>query len=307
MRALLAWTSWWLVMGGCFGFALWWAGGETPSPSLVLGMTVANTFLLVAAEQLLPRKPEANLLRDRQTLNDVAHGVVFQFAGRPLAQGLVVVALAGAAQHASVASVWPREWPLLAQVASAILLWSLLGYGYHRAQHAFDALWWFHAVHHDTRQMHLFKSGRAHVGEEFLEYLFIPAPFILLGIGPEVMTWVALWNVFQGNLAHSNLDQRFPASFHYWLPTVQNHYIHHAEPRHLQDSNFGSFPIWDRLFGSYRHPDANPVKRVGLAGDPVPADFLGQLAYPFRSLLAAPLPQSSRSDRWERRARATPR
>lgn len=285
MRQRLAYASWWLVMGACFGAAYGIAGGGTPSAALVLGMTAANTFLLVAAEQLLPRRADANLLHDRQTVNDVAHGVVFQFAGRPLAQGLVVIALAGAAQHGGVAAIWPREWPLLPQIALATLAWSFFGYWYHRAQHGFDALWWFHAVHHDTRQMHLLKSGRAHVGEEFLEYLLVPAPFILLGIGPEVMTWVALWNVFQGNLAHANLDQRFPASFHYWLPTVQNHYLHHAEERRLQDSNFGSFPIWDRLFGTYNHPDSNPVSRVGIAGDPVPSGFLGQLAYPFRALV----------------------
>ncbi len=298
MRAVLAYASWWCVLAVCFGATGWLAGGGIPSPSVVLTMTIANTLLLVVAEQLLPRRGDANMLRDPQTVNDVAHGVVFQFAGRPAAHALAVTAVAWlSAQGLGLSAAWPHQWPLLVQIGAAALLWSLFGYLYHRSLHSFDALWWFHAIHHDTRQMHLLKSGRQHVGEEFLEFLIVPTPFLLLGVGPEVMTWVVLWAVFQGNLAHSNLDQRFPHWLHYWIPTVQNHYVHHAEVRRLQDSNFGAFPIWDILFGTYNHPDHNPVARVGIEGDPVPNGFLGQMAYPFRSLWetrAAPLPAPPR-------------
>ncbi len=94
-----------------------------------------------------------------------------------------------------------------------------------------------------------------------------------------------LFLVFEGNLAHSNLDQRFPFRFHYAVPTVQNHYLHHGEPRRLQDSNYASLPLWDVIFGTYNHPERNPVPATGLAGDPVPPGFLAQVAYPFRELL----------------------
>jgi sterol desaturase/sphingolipid hydroxylase (fatty acid hydroxylase superfamily) len=148
--------------------------------------------------------------------------------------------------------------------------------------------------------MHLLKSARLHVGEEFLQFLVVPVPFLILGVGPEVMAWVALWNVYDGNLVHSNLAQRFPSFLHWFWPTAQNHYLHHAVERHLQDSNYASMPIIDVLFGTYRHPDRHPVTATGLAGNPVPRGFLGQLLYPFGALLR---PAAARAE-WEAAARA---
>lgn len=147
-------------------------------------------------------------------------------------------------------------------------------------------MWWFHAIHHDVEDMHLLKSGRIHVAEETLKYLLVPLPFLVLGVPAPVLVWLALWVIFEGNLAHSNLDQRFPSVLHYVVPTVQLHYIHHAAPRELQDSNYGGVtPLWDLLFGTYRHPDRHPVPRLGIEGDLVPPSFLGQLVYPLRELI----------------------
>lgn len=286
MRKLLAATSWWIAMGVSVVATVLLAHGRAPSAALVGAMTIANTAGIAVVEQLLPRRRIFNLLRDRQSWNDMLHGVLFQFGGRPLAQGIAATAVVWASRRTGAApALWPAQAPLWVQLALAMGLWSFCSYWFHRALHTFGALWGFHAIHHDTRQMHLLKSGRIHVGEEFLQYLLVPLPFLLLGVGPPAVSWVALWNVFEGNLQHSNLDQRFPPLLHYLLPTPQNHWVHHAELRRLQDSNYGDFPIWDLLFRTYRHPDRNPVTSLGLEGDPVPAGFLGQVLHPFRELM----------------------
>ncbi|MFQ5350837.1 MAG: hypothetical protein ACE5EG_10380, partial [Thermoanaerobaculia bacterium] len=142
MRKRLAYSSWWVVMAGFFAVTAWLADGEVPTAGLVFGITVANTFFIVFAEQLLPRVAGVTLFRDRQTVNDIAHGVLFSFAGRPLAggAGLALVAWLGA-DLKQLEILWPRAWPLAGQVALALLAWSFMSYWFHRAFHSWDWLW----------------------------------------------------------------------------------------------------------------------------------------------------------------------
>jgi sterol desaturase/sphingolipid hydroxylase (fatty acid hydroxylase superfamily) len=273
-------------MAGTFAAAAAVAGGAPLGAGAAAAVTVGNTFAVAALERVLPRRPGHDLLRDPQSLRDVGHGVLFSFVGRPVASAAALGTVALLARVVpGVGAPWPRAAPLVAQMALALALWGLGSYAFHRSLHTFTPLWGFHAIHHDTRQMHLLKSGRVHVGEEVLQFLLVPLPLLLLGCPGDVLLWVGLWTVAEGNLAHSNLAQRFLPWMHYAIATVQLHNVHHAEPRAWQDSNYAAItPLFDVLFGTFRHPDRHPVDAMGIAGDPVPREFVGQLLHPFRAL-----------------------
>jgi sterol desaturase/sphingolipid hydroxylase (fatty acid hydroxylase superfamily) len=278
-------------MGLCLGATAWGLAAGFAIPTVVSAVTIGNFILMVGLEQLLPRDGRVNLLRDRQAWNDVGHGVLFTFLGRPLAvsASVFVLSLVAWVRPGEGGLWWPAGAWLPLQVALGLGVWSFGNYWMHRAFHGFDALWWFHAIHHDTPQMHVLKSGRQHVGEVMLNFLLLPVPLLLLGVPAEVLVWIGLWNVFDGNLAHANLDQRFPYWAHYVLPTVQVHYVHHASERTLQDSNFsGPTALWDVLFGTFRHPLRHAVAATGLREAYVPRSFAGQVAFPFRALWRAP-------------------
>jgi sterol desaturase/sphingolipid hydroxylase (fatty acid hydroxylase superfamily) len=287
-RAVLPWLTWWLVMGGTLVGAAWLCGGEPITPRVLGIATLVNSAGIALLEQLLGRVPGTNLLRDRQSWNDMIHGVLMSQVGRPLGTAGAAWLLAGASGLAGGPLPWPSQAPFAVQFALVLLIWSFADYWVHRAQHTFSFLWWFHALHHDTAQMHLLKSGRFHIVDPILTYP-LKAGFLLLFAPPaEAVLWLGVWQVADGNLAHCNLDQRFRSAWHWVLPTVQNHYLHHAAERRLQDSNYsGEFPLWDVVFGTYHHPDRHPVARTGLEGDPIPRDLWGQLAYPFRALRAS--------------------
>ena len=235
-----------------------------------------------------------NLFRDRQSWNDIGHGILLTAVGRPLGANLLVLGLAILAGFASErfagdSSVWPTSWHLVPQVWLALTIYSFLDYWKHRAYHSIDSLWWIHAIHHDTEQMHVMKAGRLHFFEGTIRFLIVSLPLMLLGAPAAVFVWVGLLMNFEGNLNHSNLDQRFPSWFHYLIPTVQVHHIHHARERRLQDSNFaGATPLWDVAFGTFSHPDRNPVNSFGIEGAPVPNNFGLQLLYPIRKWLESP-------------------
>ncbi len=275
-----------LIMGGFVALAFWGLERGYDPAAWGAGLTVLNFFVILGAEQLLPRNPDMNVFRDRQSLNDIGHGLLLATLARPVGGALSVATLgllAGFRQQWGLGTLWPASASLPVQFALALVLWTFSDYWIHRSLHSFDRLWWFHAVHHDTPQMHILKSGRLHFGEEIFNAVLKPVPLLLLGAPPEVMVGVGLWIVFDGNLVHSNIDQRFPSWAHYFVPTVQLHNLHHAQDRRHQDSNYsGSTAVWDVVFGTFSHPDRNPLGPLGIENNPVPPGFVAQLAFPFR-------------------------
>ncbi len=292
MRERLAWLTFPVLMGGFVALAAWGLGRGFDPAQWGMALAVTNFLVIVGVEQLLPRNPAMNVLRDRQSLNDIGHGVLLSALARPAGGAAAIWAMAHVAElrgAASVATLWPAEWPFAAQMVPALLLWTFGDYWVHRAMHTYTPLWWFHAIHHDTPQMHILKSGRLHLGDELINATLKPLPLLALGAPPEILVFVGLWIMFDGNLVHSNVDQRFPSWAHYFVPTVQLHNLHHAQDRTTQDSNYsGSSAIWDVLFGTFSHPDRFPLGPMGIRNSPVPAGFAAQVAFPFKAQLRRP-------------------
>ena len=287
MRTFLSYLTFPLLMGGFVVAAV--VGLERGFDPAEWAATLAtvNFFVILAVEQVLPRNRGMNVFRDWQSVNDMGHGMALAFFVRPAGGALVVCTMATLADlrgAAELATVWPTAWPFALQFFVGWLVWTFSDYWIHRSLHSFDRLWWFHAVHHDTPQMHILKSGRIHFGEEIFNAVVKPVPLLLLGAPAEVVALLGMWIVFDGNLVHSNIDQRFPGWAHYFLPTVQLHNLHHAQDRRYQDSNYsGSSAIWDVAFGTFRHPARCPLGPLGIAESPVPRNFPAQLVFPLRA------------------------
>jgi sterol desaturase/sphingolipid hydroxylase (fatty acid hydroxylase superfamily) len=292
IRDRLAWLTFPVLMGGFVALTAWgFARGYDPAKWGAV-LTISNFFVILGVEQVLPRDRDMSVFRDWQSLNDMGHGILLAVLARPVGGAVSIFVMARLAEvrgAAALASLWPDDLWFPLQLLLGLVFWTFSDYWIHRSLHTFDRLWWFHAVHHDTPQMHILKSGRLHAGEEIFNALLKPVPLLLLGAPPEIMVWLGLWIVYDGNLVHSNIDQRFPSWAHYFVPTVQLHNLHHAQDRRHQDSNYsGSSAVWDVLFGTFSHPDRCPLGPLGIEDSPVPRGFVGQLLFPLRSQLRPP-------------------
>jgi sterol desaturase/sphingolipid hydroxylase (fatty acid hydroxylase superfamily) len=282
-RDLLGWLTYPGLMVGFIALYFWGLKRGFAIETWVIAVTVINFFTMLLLEQVLPRNRAMNYLRDTQSLNDIGHGIM-QAASRPIVQATTILLFAALneARLADYDRLWPGQWGFPAQFVLALLVASLMDYIVHRGFHIFDRMWHFHAIHHDTPQMHIMKSARVHFGEEVINSAVKPLPLIVLGAPTEIIVFLGMWSVFDGNLAHANIHQRFPSWFHYILGTVQLHNLHHAMDRKYQDSNYsGSVPLWDILFGTFNHPDRSELGELGLEHSPVPGNFLRQVVYPF--------------------------
>lgn len=284
-RETIAWFTYPGFMAGFTALYFWGLDAGIAVETWVITVTVINFFVTLLFEQLVPRNHNMNCLRDSQSLNDIGHGIL-QAVSRPLIQSgaILLFAFLNELRLEHFGQLWPTHWSFAAQFAVALLVGSFMDYVVHRSFHTFDRMWYFHVIHHDTPHMHIMKSARVHFGEEVINSAIKPLPLILLGAPTEIVVFLGMWTVFDGNMVHANIHQRFPAWFHYVLGTVHLHNLHHAKDRKYQDSNYsGSVPLWDILFRTYNHPDHSDLGDLGLADNPVPQGFIRQVFFPFRA------------------------
>jgi sterol desaturase/sphingolipid hydroxylase (fatty acid hydroxylase superfamily) len=292
MRAIAAWFTFPVFMAGFMG-ASWWCihAGLDPA-AWIPALTTANFLVLLGLEQVLPRRPEMSTLRDWQSINDSLHGTLTGLL-RPVGTSIGLVLLAAASDlriFGEPGQLWPSGWALVPQVVLAHVVVSFASYWMHRWFHEVDRLWWFHAIHHDTQQVHVLKSGRFHFLDELASAIVTPLPLLVIGAPTEVILLRSMWSVFNGSINHANVAQRFPWWFHYVVSTVDLHNLHHSRERDQHDSNYTGFPLWDVVFGTFKHPDRHRPVAFGIAGGYVPRNFFRQLWFPFQAQWRRPVP-----------------
>ncbi|MGS0757535.1 sterol desaturase family protein, partial [Roseateles sp. GG27B] len=153
-------------------------------------------------------------------------------------------------------------WPGVTDIALVsfmlyLLLFDLVNYALHRAQHGFNWWWALHSLHHSQRQMTMWSDNRNHL----LDDVLLNAAFVLLArlVGVEPGQFVALVAVSQlmENLQHANVRLWFGPVLERVFVSPRFHRLHHsigighetAGRGTLGGHNFAVlFPVWDVLF-----------------------------------------------------------
>jgi len=169
----------------------------------------------------------------------------------------VLGAVASAVPHVELPA--PVRWTLV------VLGAEVMGYLVHRAMHRVPWLWRFHAVHHAPERMSWLEAWRQHPLDFVAHGIAVGIPGALLGASlSELASVVVLRKAFTTFL-HADLRLRLG-----WLEQViaspAFHRLHHSARPEEFDSNFaGTFPVLDRLFGTYRAPTGF-APRLGIPG-----------------------------------------
>lgn len=164
---------------------------------------------------------------------------------------------------------WPAgQWPWLHRLAMVVLI-DFLSYGVHRCQHEIPALWALHRFHHSATEATLLNALREHPLERTLNGMVLAVPLALLGGRPDDMIVVFLVLQVLSMLRHSNLTSHWGWLGKHVLVSPACHNAHHAADPAYHDRNFGVlFVFWDRFFGTWKAPAAEPSP-IGLPGDPL--------------------------------------
>lgn len=258
------------------------AVGVVTAPGLLVGLGVAAA-IGVSCEVLAP------LQEGRRSARAYATDLIHAIGNRLLIVPLVTVGLSliGPAVAAMVPDAVIDAFaglPWLAQVAIALVVTDFTNYLAHRSLHRVGFLWAFHAVHHSSGRLDWLATSRGHPIDLVFNIVAITIPAYALGqvdLAPWLLTFFFLYPF----VCHANARIR-PRFIGLVLVTPAFHHWHHALEVEALDKNFGSFlSIWDRLFGTAITRTDFP-SGYGIEGSELDAaDYVGQLAAPFRTLL----------------------
>lgn len=268
---LLAVAAFWAVLRA--GGSLLWG------PYAVVA---GAALVILVIERVIPYRRQW-----RPGAADLADDALFML----VVQILLPLALAWAAvwltqrllrDHGLVLAVWPAAWPIWAQVLLKLASGDLLRYWLHRWSHERAPLWRLHAVHHHPPKLYSVNVFRFHPADKALQFLCDSLPFIILGIGPDVLAYYFVVYATSGFFQHSNADLRL-GWLNYLVSGPELHRWHHSQLVEESNHNYAhTLIVWDLLFGTYYRPRDAEVGRLGLIEQDYPARFAGQLLAPFR-------------------------
>ncbi len=247
---------------------------------------ISYIFLAVSLFFLERYFPHENawLENDGQTMANIAHTI----SSKGTVQGLLifggVIGLADLITPVTELgySIWPRDWPLWAQVSLGVVVAEFGLYWAHWAGHRLEFFWKFHAIHHSVTKLWFVNTGRFHFVDSLVSIVLGLMILLALGAPMEVVQWMSAITAFIGMLTHCNVEMRFgPISWVFNTPEL--HRWHHSRDLREGNKNYGeNVMIWDHIFRTYFNERRRPPVDIGIK-EVMPPRFHHQLLWPFIS------------------------
>jgi sterol desaturase/sphingolipid hydroxylase (fatty acid hydroxylase superfamily) len=254
--------------------------------SLLEGGFVATGWLLVGVLQIvfiagvlgaLERWRPAEPVQDRAAVRtDIVYTLIHRlgvfrlalfFTLDPLWNALATAMGQAGVRPLSFEGLWPgvTDHALLG-FAIYLLLFDLVDYALHRAQHALPWWWQLHALHHSQRQMTCWSDNRNHLLDDALRDSAMVLLALAVGVAPAQFVALVVLTQLLESLSHANVRLCFGRVGSRLLVSPAFHRTHHAigtghesqGPGSLGGCNYAVlFPLWDLLFGSARFAPAD--------------------------------------------------
>ena len=212
---------------------------------------LTGVFVLTyLAEHLMPQRKE--IIDHNHDIKNVLVGVF----------NLVLIAVVGVQFQKAIEWLNNRHFGLLQlfhipsviDIIMGVLLIDIFMYWWHRVNHEWRFLWYFHKFHHVDTKLNSTSALRFHAGELLLSYVTKIVVFSLLGISLSAVLVHSLLFFPIIVFHHSNLkiSERWDLLLRRFIVTPRMHRIHHSVIKTETNSNYSSvLPYWDILFRSY--------------------------------------------------------
>ena len=205
-------------------------------------------------------------LNERRFLNNLALAVINNLLFFLLPLGSLV-AVATWAESSNWGLFNQLAAPVWLEMVPAVVAMDCIIYWQHRASHAFPWFWQLHKVHHSDQSLDTSTGLRFHPVELALSLLLKALTVLILGLSPSsIIVFECLLTLCSLFIhAHLELPQNIERKLWQIIVTPRLHRIHHHWLRPETDRNFCTiFSCWDRLFNTFRLPQADDKLVLGL-------------------------------------------
>jgi alkylglycerol monooxygenase len=211
-------------------------------------------FALIGLELLLTRVLERDSYSLADSLNDLSCGVVQQlvevFAKTALFAGYVFLYGAVRLFEIPLAAAW--AWVVCFLGVDCCYYW------FHRVSHRVNAVWATHVVHHQSEEYNLAVALRQGAFQGWFSWVFY-LPLAVLGFPPLMFLTLSAFDTLYQFWIHTRVVGKL-GPLEWVLNTPSHHRVHHAcNPKYIDRNYAGTLIVWDRLFGSFKEEQDEPV------------------------------------------------
>lgn len=219
-----------------------------------IALAIPFFFLAIGIERLLTRRSKDPYYRLADSITNLSCGTGQQV----IAPFLKTATLGGYVYLYEHARLW--SFSPTSVVGWALLLFGVdLGYYFfHRASHRINVVWAGHVVHHQSEEYNLSVALRQSWFVKLLEWIFY-LPIAILGFPPEMFVAMTTMNTLYQFWIHTRGIGKL-GPLEWIMNTPSHHRVHHGiDPKYIDKNYAGVFIIWDRMFGTFREEDTEPV------------------------------------------------
>ena len=283
----IGWTSAHLVVPALAVLHLGAAAGDPREIAESLMLAMLQLFLIACVMRPLESLWPAEVWQDRRLTTVDRHYTLLMLLGLfPLFSFLVLMPFASLLGGGPAAAEpgglrawvpWLAGHPVLTFLIYYVV-YDLVYYWMHRAQHAIPWWWAMHSMHHSQRQMSCWTNDRGSYLDGMLQSFILAGVGLAMGVEPSDFALLVLVSELLQNFSHANVRLslgRLGRTGERWLVGPRFHRLHHmlrdpAQPT-LHNCNFGQvLSVWDRLFGTALYHA--PLRPTGVSDPVVDAD-----------------------------------
>ena len=218
-----------------------------------IGLSIPVFFILIGIELAYSLYRKRKLYRLNDSLTNLSLGVGQQVTG-VFMKGALFAGYLFIYEHWRVASL-PSTWWVWVLLFLGV---DFFYYWFHRMSHEVNALWAGHIVHHQSEEYNLSVALRQSWFQSAFSWVFY-LPLAFAGFEPIMFLTISSFNTLYQFWIHTRTIGRM-GPLEWVFNTPSHHRVHHgSNPKYIDKNHAGSLIIWDRMFGTFKEEDEEPV------------------------------------------------